>query len=157
MTPFETALKTYLDARAASDPLFAEAYAKETKSIDECARYIMGAVRDMNEAREGCVAMRDEDVYGMAVHYYTEDGIKVGASAPEGIRASYISEAAAAVELTDEEREKARRSALEREADKIIRERAERARKAAETRKAAAREEVEAFSLFGDDDDEGED
>ena len=33
------AIKAYLDNRAQSDPLFAQSYAKENKSIEECFDY----------------------------------------------------------------------------------------------------------------------
>ena len=48
-------------------------YANEKKSIDECCSYIMGEARKRGNA----VAISDEEVYGMAVHYYDEDDIKI--------------------------------------------------------------------------------
>ena len=37
---FQAAIKSYLDERAKADELFAKAYNKENKSIDECCSYI---------------------------------------------------------------------------------------------------------------------
>ena len=70
---FATAIKAMLDKRAADDPLFAEAYANESKSIDECCDFIIGEVHKM-----GVNALTDEEVLGMAVHYYDEADIKAG-------------------------------------------------------------------------------
>lgn len=70
---FHKAIKTYLDERAKTDELFAKSYAKEGKSIDECCKYIMGEARKRGTA----VCMTDEEVYGLAVHYYDEDDIKI--------------------------------------------------------------------------------
>ena len=39
-TPFETAIKKYLDKRAEEDPQFAASYTKPNKSIEECCKYI---------------------------------------------------------------------------------------------------------------------
>ena len=81
LTGFETAIKNYLDAKALMDPLFAPTYAKKNKSLKECCAYIMQEAR--KQAVKGCAAIADDIVYGMAVHYYDEDSIKV-ASAPSG-------------------------------------------------------------------------
>ena len=68
---FKQAIKAYLDKRAEEDSLFAPKYANEKKSIDECCSYIMGEARKRGNA----IAISDEEVYGMAVHYYDEDDI----------------------------------------------------------------------------------
>lgn len=72
---FEQTIKAYLDKRAKEDALFANTYKKEGKSIKECCKYIMQKAR--KEAKNGCAAIPDDVVYGWAVHYYDEDGIKV--------------------------------------------------------------------------------
>ena len=69
--PFKEAIKAYLDKRAAEDVLFAKTYAKENKNLDECCNYILQQVR-----KSGCCGFADEEIYGMAVHYYDEDDIK---------------------------------------------------------------------------------
>ena len=79
-TAFETTIKNYLDSRAQTDSLFAEAYRKANKSIKGCCRYIISRARKL----KGCgtaVAVDDATVYGWAVHYYDEDDIKVEATA----------------------------------------------------------------------------
>lgn len=66
-------VREYLDRRATDDAQFAVSYAKPKKSIDECWRYILGEAR----RRGSAVCMSDEEVFGLAVHYYDEDDIKV--------------------------------------------------------------------------------
>ena len=83
-------IKFYLDERARTDELFARSYAKKNKSIDECFAYIMGEALKNSIAVasgvEGC-AMDNDVVYGMAVHYYDEDDIKVN-KLPSNVRTS---------------------------------------------------------------------
>lgn len=79
MNSFEQAIKTYLDNRAKEDELFAKTYAKANKSLEECCKYILQEARKRGNA----VAMTDEEVYGMAVHYYDEDSIKVTGTIPQ--------------------------------------------------------------------------
>ena len=71
----ETAIKNYLDNRAKSDELFAAKYANPKKSIDECCKYITGEA--YARAKNGCAVISDEEVYGMAVHYYDEENIEI--------------------------------------------------------------------------------
>ena len=67
-------IKAYLDKRAQEDELFAKAYAKEGKSLDECCKYIMSEARKYAEGNAVCVP--DAEVFGWAVHYYDEDDIE---------------------------------------------------------------------------------
>lgn len=75
MTPFENAIKEYLDARAKEDVKFAEKYSDEKKSIEECCRFILGEMR--KKAKSGMYGATDAEVFGLAVHYYDEEDIKV--------------------------------------------------------------------------------
>ena len=79
LNPFELAIKSYLDKRAESDELFAKAYAKESKSIERCCLYIIGeAQKNAFDTKKGKVAaIPDDEVYGMAVHYYDEDDMEI--------------------------------------------------------------------------------
>ena len=47
---------------------------KENKSLEECGRYILQEVRK----KGSFVAMSDKEVFGLAVHYYDEDNLKIG-------------------------------------------------------------------------------
>ena len=104
-------IKAYLDKRAEEDSLFAPKYANEKKSIDECCSYIMGEARKRGNA----VAISDEEVYGMAVHYYDEDDIKIN-RLPAGEKTS-VSSSAKPVELTEEDKKAARDKAIARLAE----------------------------------------
>lgn len=99
------AIKAYLDRRAATDAQFATAYAKENKNLDECFNYILGEAKK----RGASVCMTDEEVFGLAVHYYDEDEIKIN-RVVTGYRASTSS--SAKVELSEEEKAAARERAI---------------------------------------------
>lgn len=71
----ETAIRQYLDNRAATDELFAAKYNNPQKSIQECCQYITGEA--YARAEGGTAVISDEEVYGMAVHYYDEENIVI--------------------------------------------------------------------------------
>jgi hypothetical protein len=75
MTPFENAIKEYLDARAKEDVKFAEKYSNGKKSIEECCRFILGEMK--KKAAGGMYGATDAEVFGLAVHYYDEEDVKV--------------------------------------------------------------------------------
>ena len=75
MTHFENAIKEYLDARAKEDVKFAEKYSNGKKSIEECCRFILGEMK--KKAKSGMYGATDAEVFGLAVHYYDEEDIKV--------------------------------------------------------------------------------
>ena len=96
----------------------------------------------MGEARKrsSAVAMTDEEVFGMAIHYYDEDDIKVS-KMPAGTRASIST--FQPVELTEEEKKAAREAAIKRLTEEqyvSLRKKTSRARKGAT--------EVQQMSLF---------
>lgn len=66
-------IQSYLEERAKNDPLFASVYAKPNKNINECFDYILSEAKKRGNA----VCMSDDEVFGLAVHYYDEDDIKV--------------------------------------------------------------------------------
>lgn len=69
---FEDAIEAHLNKLAETDELFAKTYAKKNKSVKECCKYIMSEAK--KAAKGGVsVALSDEDVYNLAVHYYDED------------------------------------------------------------------------------------
>ena len=71
---FKNTIQAYLEERAASDPQFEWAYTtKENKNIDDCITYILNAVQ-----KSGCNGFADDEIFGMAAHYYDEDDIEVG-------------------------------------------------------------------------------
>ena len=66
-------IQSYLEERAKNDPLFASVYVKPNKNINECFDYILSEAKKRGNA----VCMSDDEVFGLAVHYYDEDDIKV--------------------------------------------------------------------------------
>ena len=71
---FNEAIKAYLDQRAKEDSLFATSYAKTNKNLGECCDYIIGEAKKRGGR---AVAMTDNEVFGLSVHYYDEDDIKI--------------------------------------------------------------------------------
>lgn len=108
-------IKQYLDNRAKTDELFAQAYAKPNKSIDECMQYIMGEAKKQGGS---AVCISDEVVFGWAVHYYDEDDIKINKVSG---RAS-VSAPTPQVELTEEEKASAKEQAMENYRNKCVEE-----------------------------------
>lgn len=80
---FQQAIQSYLEHRAKTDELFAKSFTKPKKSIEQCCAYILGEAKKRGNA----VAISDAEVFGMAVHYYDEDDIKVN-KMPANIKAS---------------------------------------------------------------------
>lgn len=106
---FEKAIKTYLDSRAAEDPQFAEKYANPKKSISQCCDYIVSEVE-----KSGRKGFADEEVYGLAVHYYDEENIDVQKGKAARVIVNHT------VDLTDEEKAKAREEAIKSYQAKVI-------------------------------------
>jgi len=75
---FTNIISTHLQNLAEKDSLFAETLTKPGKNITDCITYIFNTVKN-----SGCSGFADEEIYGMAVHYYDEDDIKV-ATLPKG-------------------------------------------------------------------------
>lgn len=98
---FRQTIKAYLDERAQNDELFAVSYAKENKNMDDCVTFILNQVK-----RSKCMGLTDEEVYSFAVHFFDEDDIEIGNSIACNVIVNHT------VELTEEEKAKARQEAL---------------------------------------------
>ena len=136
----KTKIKNYLDERAKNDELFAKAYAKPNKSIDECYRYILGEARKKGTE----VGMSHEEVYGLAVHYCDEDNIKINPVYGYVQASASDDDKTKEVKLTAEEEKQAREEAIHRLAEEQyqkMRKRPQRARK-------EENESVQQMSLF---------
>lgn len=139
LTQFERAIKAYLDDRAANDPLFAQSYANEKKNIQECCKFIMGEACAIAKKMDGGkgAGMTDDEVYGLAVHYYDEADIKIKSISGRcdvvqtGENIHY--------EPTEDEKEEARKAALKRLEDEAFEKlHAPKKKKAAETEEQPA-------------------
>lgn len=100
---FKRTIQAYLSQRAAEDILFAATYKKAGKNINDCCTYILNEVQ-----KSGCNGFTDGEIYSMAVHYYDEDNIEVGKPINARVTVNHV------VELTCEEKEEARKQAIER-------------------------------------------
>ena len=132
MQAVKKVIKDYLDQRAQIDELFAEAYAKPNKSIDECLEFIMGEARHLGG---NAVCVPDDVVFGWAVHYYDEDDLEVE-KISQSVRVSSSS-----VELSEDDKQAAYERAVSAYEQKCImkleEKQKERARKIAEKKKEA--------------------
>ena len=100
-------IQEYLDEKAKSDELFEKMYKKPGKDIDSCWAYIVNMAKRKGGA---CVCMSDDEVFGLAVHYYCEDKLDVK-ELPEGFKASASK---GKVEmLSDDEKKKLKKQAEE--------------------------------------------
>lgn len=137
MTPFENAIKEYLDARAKEDVKFAEKYSNEKKSIEECCRFILGEMK--KKAKSGMYGATDAEVFGLAVHYYDEEDIKV----EKNVSAEVVINR----EMTEEEKQE-----LERSKDTEKKRTAEDKKRKEQERKKKEQEEEGLLFLFDEED-----
>lgn len=135
---FKNTIKSYLDERARTDELFAKSYEKPNKNLGECCDYIMGEAKKRGNA----VAISDEEVFGMAVHYYDENDIKVS-KLPAGHSVDISSLDPIPMVLGEEDKKTAREEAIKRLAEEQY---ALLKKKPTKTKKEA--NEVQQMSLF---------
>ena len=98
---FNKTIKEYLEERAENDALFAVKFANPSKSVEECVTYILNSVQ-----KSGCNGFEDDEIFGMAVHYWEESEIEVGKPINCQVVVNHT------VELTEEEKEQARQDAI---------------------------------------------
>lgn len=136
----KTKIKNYLDERAKNDELFAKAYTKSNKSIDECYKYVLGEARKKGTA----VGMTAEEVFGLAVHYYDEDEIKINPVSGYVQASASDDDETKEVKLTAEEEKQAREEAIHRLAEEQYRKMKKRPQRA----RKEENESVQQMSLF---------
>lgn len=107
---FESIIKTYLDRYASKDEMFAEKYRNPNKSIEECCGFIASQVANM-----GVNGVDDAEVFGLAVHYYDEQDVKVE-------KVNYQVVCNHPVELTEEEKAEAKANAIKEYQQKMYNE-----------------------------------
>ena len=143
MKMFEKAIKAFLDDKAEKDPAFAEKYNSEKKNIADCCKFIIAEVKKSCKGKEA--ACTDEYVYGLAMHYYDEENIKVPANAPS---CSVV--VPGDIKLSEADRTEAREEALRRLKEQEVqaqirkeRQKQEAAEKKAETERKRKEERLE--------------
>jgi len=67
---FKTAIENYLNQTALADAVFAKDFSKESKNLESCCNYIFGEVK-----KTGLCAFDNQEIFDMAVRYYTDDSI----------------------------------------------------------------------------------
>lgn len=105
---FQTEIQSYLEQRAEYDDLFARSYRNPLKNIEDCITYILNEVQ-----RSGCNGFADDEIFGMAVHYYDEADIEIGKPIDCKVVVNHT------VELTEEEKAEARREAVKRAENEV--------------------------------------
>ena len=102
-THFQTEIQSYLEQRAEYDDLFARSYRNPLKNFEDCITYILNEVQ-----KSGCNGFADDEIFGMAVHYYDEADIEIGKPIDCKVVVNHT------VELTEEEKAEARKEAIKR-------------------------------------------
>lgn len=98
---FKNTISVYLTQYAKQDDLFAQTLQKEGKNIDDCITYILNTVQ-----KSGCNGFADEEIFGMAIHYYDEDNIEVGKAISGKVVVNHR------VEITEEEKAEIKQKAI---------------------------------------------
>ena len=99
---FQDTIAQYLVKRAENDPLVAVKLANPSKTMEQCCAYIIGEVKT-----SGCCGFADDEIFGMAMHYWEEPEIEVS-----NTPANYRVVVNHFVELSDEEKAQARKEAI---------------------------------------------
>lgn len=108
---FENRIKDYLEKKAAEDPLFAETYRSSNKTVTDCCEWITEEVRKAAEGKN-TVALSDETVYSMAVHFYDEK-IDYKSNLETDMRDGAIKEFAKNYQMTEADIDEARTIAMQ--------------------------------------------
>ena len=128
-TPFQQTIQEYLENYSNTDEAFKERYNNPEKNIVDCCNYIMNQVR-----KSGCNGFADEEIYKMARDYYVDEISKDDTKAISGTVVVNHT-----VELTEEEKTKARVEAMKRFEEEVLQE--ERKKREEEAKAQAKAEE----------------
>lgn len=69
---FKSVMEKYLNDTAQSDTVFAQNFSKTSKNLESCFNYIFGEVK-----KTGLCAFDNQEIFDMAVNYYTDDSIGI--------------------------------------------------------------------------------
>lgn len=72
---FKSVMEKYLNDTAQNDIVFAQNFSKASKNLESCINYIFAEVK-----KTGLCAFDNQEIFDMAVKYYTDDSI--GTPAP---------------------------------------------------------------------------
>lgn len=127
---FKKTIEAHLKQASSNDLKLAGKMANPKKSIDNCINYIFKTVQ-----ASGKHGFTDDEVFGMALHYYDEDDLTTVEASRVKVVVNHT------VDLTEAEKEQARQMALE----KAIEEEKARMKKKTAPKKV---EDVSQASLF---------
>ena len=102
---FKRVIKDYLSQMAEMDELFATKFANPDKSVDECCNYIVQVMQ--KSAKNGCMGCSDDEVFGLAVHYYEEEIKDI-----KDVSKDVLIVSNQEIELTEEDKENIRKEAM---------------------------------------------
>ncbi len=100
---FEDTIREYLENVQRMTHFSLSNSSNPSKSVEDCVTYIINEVQ-----KSGCNGFADDEIFGMAIHYYEENEIEVGKPINCQMVVNHT------VELTEEEKEQARQDAIER-------------------------------------------
>ena len=133
---FKKTISEYLQVRANTDEQFAKSFAKPNKNIDECINFILNTVKE-----SGACGFDDDEIYGIAVHYYDED--EVDPKYLKGINGNVVVNHKP--QLTAEDLEELAQKAKDDYYNECLRKQKE----LTQPKKKAVKQEIEQPSLFG--------
>lgn len=70
---FETIIQAHLERVGIQDSSFQAKMDNPKKNINDCIAYILNTVK-----KSGCNGFADDEIFGMAMHYYDEENIDIG-------------------------------------------------------------------------------
>ena len=65
---FKKVIQSFLEDKAKNDLMFTQRFNNPSKDINECISFVLHKVKE-----SGCNGFTDEEIYGLALHYYDED------------------------------------------------------------------------------------
>jgi carbamate kinase len=103
---FQLAIKSYLDELSLIDEQFAAKYRSEEKSIEKCCAFIISEMKKL--AQNNVMGATDDEVYGLALHYYLEDKLDADLQFTNNV----LVVSNQFVDLTEEEKAEAKKAAI---------------------------------------------
>lgn len=103
---FQLAIKSYLDELSLIDEQFAAKYSSEEKSIEKCCAFIISEMKKL--AQNNVMGATDDEVYGLALHYYLEDKLDADLQFTNNV----LVVSNQFVDLTEEEKAEAKKAAI---------------------------------------------
>jgi len=131
---FENVIKSYLDDFVIKNPEFVNKYENPNKSIEECCSFICEEVQAMKVN-----GLSDEEVFGLAVHYFQEDKIKATGKSLANVVVNH------AIDLTQEEKDKVKQKAIEQYQEQLIKN--QKTKIAKEEKKKVEQGQLDLFNL----------